>query len=153
MDSWIAYHKCTQDVSAVSLLQHRRNHEVYRSAVIQSLPILQMSGAPLSTNDIFRLVTLASFRLSGKRTNPHLIRDMVGFCRLSSQMHARWGGVDRCSLKCVCVIDMGKEPWSKLSGWLYADCDPLARHGCIREADGGALNLHGTFSGDAEGII
>jgi len=28
-------------------------------------------------HDIFRLVTHSAFRLSGKRTNPHLIRDMV----------------------------------------------------------------------------
>ncbi len=36
-----------------------------------------MHGGPLTSSDIFRLVTQATFRLSGKRTNPHLIRDMV----------------------------------------------------------------------------
>jgi hypothetical protein len=35
------------------------------------------SGAPLRDKDVHRILTSTSYRLTGKRVNPHLVRDMI----------------------------------------------------------------------------
>ena len=37
----------------------------------------KQSGAPLTDAAVYRLITSTSYRLTGRRTNPHLIRDMI----------------------------------------------------------------------------
>jgi hypothetical protein len=40
----------------------------------------QKRGGPLGSGTLYDMVTQTAYRLSGKRTNPHLIRDMVRPC-------------------------------------------------------------------------
>ena len=37
----------------------------------------QLNGAPLTVQGVYKVFQTSAFRISGKKTNPHLVRDMV----------------------------------------------------------------------------
>jgi hypothetical protein len=42
-----------------------------------SLVFSQLNGAPLTVQGLGKIFYTSAFRISGKKTNPHLVRDMV----------------------------------------------------------------------------
>ena len=37
----------------------------------------QLNGAPMTMQAVYKIFHTSAFRISGKKTNPHLVRDMV----------------------------------------------------------------------------
>ena len=42
-----------------------------------SLVFSQLNGAPVTMQAVYKIFHTSAFRISGKKTNPHLVRDMV----------------------------------------------------------------------------
>ena len=42
-----------------------------------SLAFSQLNGKPLTEQGVHKIFYTSAFRISGKKTNPHLVRDMV----------------------------------------------------------------------------
>ena len=42
-----------------------------------SLLFSQLNGAPMTMQAVHKIFYTSAFRISGKKTNPHLVRDMV----------------------------------------------------------------------------
>ncbi|WP_348760869.1 hypothetical protein [uncultured Salinisphaera sp.] len=53
------------------------NHRHHLGEPAHGLLFSTRSGAPLRDKDVHRILTSTSYRLTGKRVNPHLVRDMI----------------------------------------------------------------------------
>ena len=53
------------------------NHRHHLCEPAHGLLFSTRSGAPLRDKDVHRILTSTSYRLTGKRVNPHLVRDMI----------------------------------------------------------------------------
>ena len=42
-----------------------------------SLVFSQLNGVPMTMQGVYKIFHTSAFRISGKKTNPHLVRDMV----------------------------------------------------------------------------
>ena len=42
-----------------------------------SLVFSQLNGVPMTMQAVYKIFHTSAFRISGKKTNPHLVRDMV----------------------------------------------------------------------------
>ncbi len=42
-----------------------------------TLMFSQLNGAPMTMQGVYKIFHTSAFRISGKKTNPHLVRDMV----------------------------------------------------------------------------
>jgi hypothetical protein len=56
----------------------------YRGALAPThgLVFSRPNGTPWNGSELSRTFSMAAMRVTGKKTNPHLVRDMVGRCRL-----------------------------------------------------------------------
>ena len=54
-----------------------------------SLVFSQLNGAPMTMQAVYKIFHTSPFRVSGKKTNPHLVRDMVVTYLRSATFHNR----------------------------------------------------------------
>ena len=54
-----------------------------------SLVFSQLNGAPMTMQAVYKIFHTSAFRVSGKKTNPHLVRDMVVTYLRSGYLHNR----------------------------------------------------------------